>query len=141
MSTKRLLSIPFSHYYKKMPLGVNKAGAKTILKSYTVVNKLSPEFIEYDTAIAAGGDYRLPAKGPYLILFLETIMPVTEYSYRWTTVRLPWRRQAKDCGTCANRGGCPVVPVWCSGGWQPIIPAKYRLARGKEVKIVIEERC
>ena len=134
-----MLTIPFSHYYKKMPIGVNKRGAKTILKGYTVVDELSPEFIEYDTAIAAGGDYRLPAKGPYLILFLETIMPVTGYSYRWTTVRLPWRRQAKRCPQCLKYP-CGVEVFGVCFGWRPIIPAKYRQARGKEVKIVIEER-
>lgn len=159
-----MLTIPFSHRYVKMPVDVGEYRMwpqKTVLLGYRVANKLSPAFIQYDTAIVGGGNFKLPDKGPYLVLFLKTIF----YDHQrveidrkcWTTVRCPWRRQAKDCNTCRTLRSCrdydeydfyhpngdldtgrrPPEDAAC---WEPIIPAKYRGAMGKEVKIVIEER-
>ncbi len=141
-----MLTIPFSHVYKKMPLNIDKPWAKTVLLGYRVANTLSPAFLQYDTTIIGGGNFKLPAKGPYLVLSLKT----TFYGIEglelgrkcWTTVRCPWRRLKKACFNCGHEK--------CPGGhwqdkftpccWNPIIPAKYREARGKEVRIVIEER-
>lgn len=151
-----MLTIPFSHVYKKMPEGVGDYRMwpqKTVMLGCRVVNRLSGAFIKYDTSIRGGGNFELYAKGPYLVIYLKTIFydhQGTEVCRQcWTTVRCPWRRQARVCATCSRKpqegsANCPSCgSVWGSplfSGWQPIIPNKYREARGKEVRIVIEER-
>lgn len=141
-----MLTIPFSHVYKKMPEGVGDYRMwpqKTVMFGCRVANRLSGAFIKYDTSIRGGGNFELYAKGPYLVIYLKTIFydhQGTEvYRKCWTTVRCPWRRLKKACFNCGHEK--------CPGGhwqdkftpccWNPIIPAKYRRAEGKEVRIVI----
>ena len=122
-----MLEIRFSHTgYAKMPPGGVRPFDQTILLNYCVVHELSQEFKEFDTKYyPPGKEYEKHAKffplaeGPYLILFLKTILhPPNKLlaDWYWTTVRRPWCRLPAD-----ERG--------------KTIPKKYREARGKFVRI------
>ena len=78
-----MISIKFSHRYKKMP----ETFDNTYLVDLELVNieDLTPEFIRKDTEIIGGGHYYLPTKGTFMILWLLTTNgPAT---HRWQTIR------------------------------------------------------
>lgn len=74
-----MITIKFSHKYKKMPPGYERS----LLTGISVVDiqSLNPDFIEADTAIVGGGNYPLPLHGRGIIIRLAT------NGTRWTTIR------------------------------------------------------
>lgn len=144
-----MLTLKFSHRYAKMPILGRMEGLKTFMDGYTIVNKLSRDFIRLDTKYYDNlGDIEKAAKfdkisetGPYLILFLRTIDPNNKLLvWRWTTVKNPWRRKVVACYTCNACQTCSgaKINVGSCFSWRPIISAKYPASKGKEVKIIIE---
>jgi hypothetical protein len=84
------IQIKFSHVYNKMPLTVkalNEAETRLVGVSICDVNRLPPKFVEWDTAITAGGHYELP-KGQVIVLTLATFEQFREeLPDIWTTIR------------------------------------------------------
>ena len=72
--------IKFSHEYAKMPEGFERSTLMEVLIADR--SDLCPEFIEYDTAIIAAGNYPLP-RGKLLVLLLQTDTTLE----LWTTIR------------------------------------------------------
>jgi hypothetical protein len=75
------MKIKFSHFYYKMPPGYQSSR----LKDVEIVNleDLDKGFIEIDTKIIGGGNYPLPKKGKYMILWLESQLT----KLPWQTIR------------------------------------------------------
>lgn len=142
-----MLTIPFSHTYKKM--GLVTPGCKHWLLNYCIKWELSDDFINYDTAYYPKGlrieraiKYFKLGPAPYLILFIKSQVNPWDYHY-WTTVRCPWKRTRIGCETCRLNDGyyCgDVTPEQEFRCWIPRIPKKYRQARGKEIRIEIKEK-
>ncbi len=97
--------IKFSHLYEKMPPDFRVSG----LMDVELVNleDLDPGFLERDTAIRGGGHYPLPAKGKYMILWLES--PIM--NIRWQTIRR-WTPQ-KESFYRKNIG--KLFDIWING--------------------------
>lgn len=76
------LAIKFDHIYWKMPPAEMMLQNRTKLLQVFPISfeDMSPDFIQYDTAIKGGGNYELKP-GNYLMLFLTT------GRYTWTTLR------------------------------------------------------
>ena len=79
-----MISIMFSYYYKKFP----DSFENTKLTNVEIVNleDLTTEFLEQDTAIKGGGNYKLPKYGKYMILWLETTYQDGNVHF-WQTIR------------------------------------------------------
>ena len=72
-------NIVFSNQYTKMP---DNPDPSVLIKVFPVqVSELSKEFVEYDTTIKDGGQYKLP-NGRVLVLLLKT-----SEDQIWTTIR------------------------------------------------------
>ena len=72
-------AIKFSHRYGKMPGGPSPALLIEVLN--VKLEELSQLFLNYDTTIYTGGQYKLPKKGDYMILMLLSGGDL------WTTIR------------------------------------------------------
>ena len=78
---KEMIKIKFAHHYEKMPPDFKCS--RLIGISHIYLEETDPEFLRKDTAIVGGGNYPLPSKGKYMVLWLESsIMDI-----RWQTVR------------------------------------------------------
>jgi len=159
---KPTLAIPFSHrfYSKVFELGGIPLEQPTRLLNYAVVWRLSEEFKRYDATFWPGRygmaaealQFELGARGPWLILFLATRTgnkwirdsELAPGLWHWTTIRRPWRRVRRSCESCAllagpeDRGCLGRADHGPCAGWRPVIPAKYREARGGLVRIVYQ---
>jgi len=157
-----MLAIPFSHrYYAKwFELGGLPLEQPTRLLNYAVVWRLSKAFVRYDATYWAGGygmaaeaqTFELGDQVPWLILFLATDTgnrligdsTLAPGVWHWTTVRRPWKRVRRSCDSCAllagpeDRGCLGRADHGPCAGWLPIVPAKYRQARGGLVRIVYQ---
>lgn len=72
--------VTFSHKYTKMPHDWHKSKLLQVFKDLS--ERLSADFVHYDTEQDDGNHYKLP-HGPVIILLLQTI----ESKQIWTTVR------------------------------------------------------
>ncbi len=79
------MKIKFSHQYHKMPPDYRISRLTDI--QIVHLEDLDSAFIEKDTAIVGGGHYPLPAKGKFMILWLESSI----MNIRWQTIRR-WTR-------------------------------------------------
>ena len=76
-----MTTIKFSHRYVKMPLDFKKSILTRI--ELVDIGKLSPEFLDQDSAIVGGGNYPLPKKGRFMVLHLKS----TSLQAEWQTIR------------------------------------------------------
>lgn len=75
------MKIKFSHHYCKMPPDFSVS--RLVKLEMVDLKDLDPVFLQQDTEISAGGYYKLPNKGAYMILWLESsIMNIP-----WQTIR------------------------------------------------------
>ena len=105
-----MITIKFANYYKKMPYNVDVGITKLVGVQNVDLENLSPAFLRMDTAIRGGGYYRLPKKGKYMILRLDTEIE-NYFTHEWQTIRR----------------------------WTSEKEAYYRSHIGEEVKIKIKE--
>ena len=77
-----MITIKFSHKYIKMPANMEKT--KLVDIDLVDLEDLSEEFIQKDTAIVGGGHYKLPKKGKYMVLWLDSQGELWQTIRRWT---------------------------------------------------------
>ena len=88
------LRINFSHHYAKMPYGFDSSKLLDVLP--VRLEKLSPDFLRYDTSYLDGGEerqYKLPKTGNYMILLLQACSGAGQL---WTTVRSQWPPEKEE---------------------------------------------
>jgi hypothetical protein len=91
--------IKFSHIYNKMPRDFQQSKLLEVIS--IKLEEMSEEFREYDTSFldwslnTKGGlcHYPLPAKGEYMILFLQAGSGCGQL---WTTIRSRWGGKGND---------------------------------------------
>ena len=81
------LTIKFSHKYDKLRAMDEHEQPKLLQVLDVELSDLSPDFLDYDTAIVGGGYYKLPKKGKYLLLMFEGNHGL------FTTLRAAWPPQ------------------------------------------------
>lgn len=88
--------IKFSHHYPKLGVLAGTNDEARLLDAHPVqLELLSPDFLDYDTAIDGGGYYKLPRKGRYLMLIFARPDNVGLFTTlrRWTPEKERYYRE------------------------------------------------
>ena len=80
-------TIKFSHDYFKLPTRWEDGEARLMSVWRIDLEKQDKQMLDEDTAICGGGNYPLPKKGEFILLFFEPLERNTDLIEGFTTIR------------------------------------------------------